>query len=92
MNNNYRYLLFSYDTFYPSGGANDFDFGFNKVDEIDFENEFYISDNVSILDLETFEKYHLDVFNNTPISKNNYVAYDEEKKKVVKKWMEETFR
>lgn len=90
----YRYLLFSFHTYYPSGGVDDFLFGFNTVDDIDFSEEFF-SDKVNILDVLTMEKFEFDVYGNTPdlsSFNNDYDKRDEFKNEIVRKWITENFK
>lgn len=53
----YKYLVFAYDCYYPSGGFNDFVFGVNNLDEfientnrVKYFNEYYY-----VLDLSNLE-------------------------------------
>lgn len=57
-----RYLLFTYDTYYPSGGWSDFDGSFDSIDEIVeyLKEQDYKCDCKEIIDLETGDDVYLD--------------------------------
>jgi hypothetical protein len=46
----FRYLLFGHDIYYPTGGLNDFEFGFNTLEEF----EIYINNIKNF-----YERYHV---------------------------------
>ena len=57
-----RYLLFTYDTYYPGGGWCDFDESFDTIDElVDYlKDQNTKADNHNIIDLETGDYVYLD--------------------------------
>lgn len=65
--NEFRFLLFGFDKFYPLGGFNDLICGFNTINDVQVKlnnnTKFIISDNYQIVDLYTLkaEKIIIDV-------------------------------
>lgn len=49
----YRFLLFSYPDYYPSGGMDDVEFKFNGFSElISSKDDLYLSENIEIYDIK----------------------------------------
>lgn len=48
----YRFLLFSYSDYYPSGGLEDLVLQFNTIEELKEVDTFYINDYVEIYDFK----------------------------------------
>ena len=48
----YRFLLFSYPEYYPSGGLEDLVLQFNTIEELKEVDTFYINDYVEIYDFK----------------------------------------
>lgn len=48
----YRFLLFSYEGYYPNGGIGDLVLQFNTIEELKEVNIFYIHDYVEIYDFK----------------------------------------
>lgn len=58
----YRYLLFIYDAYYPSGGMRDVALKFNDVSElVKNKDDFYLCDYIEIYDIEKDKRYFYDI-------------------------------
>jgi hypothetical protein len=59
-----RYMLFGFDTYYPSGGMNDFRFSFDTKEE--FQDTFYDND----------DNYHIFDTRDTVVTNRYMKAYE----------------
>lgn len=54
----YRFLLFTYEDYYPCGGMRDLEFKFNNFSElVENKDDLYLSDYIEIYDTEKDETY-----------------------------------
>jgi hypothetical protein len=84
----YRYLLFGYDNYYPSGGMNDFIKGFNNYDEFIKD---YIHDNYDNYQLvknnEKFLQINFSIDKKTYGNINDYNSVIEKTKNKFLEWI-----
>jgi len=74
----YRYLIFAFDSYYPSGGFDDFQFGFNIIDEFK-ENLKYYKNNHEKWYIVDLTKSHL---NMTIIGEFDFIDWNKENREL----------
>ncbi len=76
----YRYLLFTFDMYYPRGGMNDCKARFNKIEEIDFNNLDFDYQFVTLYDVETNSLSGLSLYEEVQEyeGEDGYLSFEEE--------------